>query len=202
VDQWSVASYLSNQGIIVGIDEEHGIAHNKVIVIDRQTVFTGSFNFTKAAEESNAENLLVVSHPETVSQYRANWEIHWGHSKQYKFAGVADNTDPISPEEAAMRDGQRCAVEMTVVHVGINPNNPNQLFLNSRSYYKDVRNFTFVVSRNATPNNFDGWAKFKRYLQGLEGKTIRVIGTVSRYDGRPEIMVENPDQFLLLPGES
>lgn len=36
------------------------IAHNKVMVIDGRTVITGSFNFTKAAEESNAENLLVI----------------------------------------------------------------------------------------------------------------------------------------------
>lgn len=26
----------------------------------RQTVITGSFNFTKAAEEKNAENLLIM----------------------------------------------------------------------------------------------------------------------------------------------
>ena len=30
------------------------------MVIDGKTVLTGSFNFTKAAEENNAENLLVI----------------------------------------------------------------------------------------------------------------------------------------------
>jgi phosphatidylserine/phosphatidylglycerophosphate/cardiolipin synthase-like enzyme len=30
------------------------------MVIDEETVITGSFNFTKAAEEKNAENLLVI----------------------------------------------------------------------------------------------------------------------------------------------
>ena len=34
--------------------------HNKVVFIDGETVITGSFNFTKAAEENNAENLLVI----------------------------------------------------------------------------------------------------------------------------------------------
>jgi phosphatidylserine/phosphatidylglycerophosphate/cardiolipin synthase-like enzyme len=28
-------------------------------VIDQSTVITGSFNFTKAAEEKNAENLII-----------------------------------------------------------------------------------------------------------------------------------------------
>jgi phosphatidylserine/phosphatidylglycerophosphate/cardiolipin synthase-like enzyme len=30
------------------------------MIIDGETVITGSFNFTKAAEENNAENLLVI----------------------------------------------------------------------------------------------------------------------------------------------
>ena len=34
--------------------------HNKIMLIDGDTIITGSFNFTKAAEESNAENLLVL----------------------------------------------------------------------------------------------------------------------------------------------
>ena len=42
------------------IDAEHAIAHNKVMIIDGETVITGSFNFTKAAEENNAENLLII----------------------------------------------------------------------------------------------------------------------------------------------
>jgi phosphatidylserine/phosphatidylglycerophosphate/cardiolipin synthase-like enzyme len=33
--------------------------HNKII-IDRNVIITGSFNFTRAAEEKNAENLLVL----------------------------------------------------------------------------------------------------------------------------------------------
>jgi len=32
-------------------------AHNKVMLIDGVTLVTGSFNFTKAAQERNAENL-------------------------------------------------------------------------------------------------------------------------------------------------
>ena len=42
------------------IDAQHAIAHNKVMVIDGATVITGSFNFTKRAENANAENLLVI----------------------------------------------------------------------------------------------------------------------------------------------
>jgi phosphatidylserine/phosphatidylglycerophosphate/cardiolipin synthase-like enzyme len=49
------------------------------------TLITGSFNFTKAAEEKNAENLLVIKgDPELVKKYRDNFEEHLGHSERYE----------------------------------------------------------------------------------------------------------------------
>jgi len=51
---------MVNAGIPTLIDAQHAIARNKVMVLDGSVVITGSFNFTKAAEESNAENLLII----------------------------------------------------------------------------------------------------------------------------------------------
>ena len=49
------------------------------------TLITGSFNFTKAAEEKNAENLLEIKgEPELVKKYLANFEEHLGHSEKYE----------------------------------------------------------------------------------------------------------------------
>ena len=59
-EKYSADTFLVNAGIQTLIDDQHAIAHNKVMVIDRATVITGSFNFTKAAEEKNAKNLLVI----------------------------------------------------------------------------------------------------------------------------------------------
>ncbi|WP_250638214.1 phospholipase D-like domain-containing protein [Magnetospirillum sp. ME-1] len=53
------------------------------MVLDGGTVITGSFNFTKAAQERNAENLLVIHDPELAAQYEANWKKHAGHSEVY-----------------------------------------------------------------------------------------------------------------------
>ena len=48
------------------------------------TVITGSFNFTKAAEERNAENLLILrGAADLAEQYRANFEAHVAHSRAY-----------------------------------------------------------------------------------------------------------------------
>jgi phosphatidylserine/phosphatidylglycerophosphate/cardiolipin synthase-like enzyme len=62
-EKYSSADFLANQGVPVVIDANHAISHNKVIVIDGETVLTGSFNFTKAAQEKNAENLLIIRDP-------------------------------------------------------------------------------------------------------------------------------------------
>jgi phosphatidylserine/phosphatidylglycerophosphate/cardiolipin synthase-like enzyme len=58
--KYSSASFLMNSGIPTYIDDKHAIAHSKIILIDRAIVITGSFSFTKAAEEKNAENLLII----------------------------------------------------------------------------------------------------------------------------------------------
>jgi phosphatidylserine/phosphatidylglycerophosphate/cardiolipin synthase-like enzyme len=82
-DQYSSADFLANSGIPTKIDAAHAIAHNKVMVIDGETVITGSFNFTKAAEENNAENLLVIHDRKLAERYTRNWEDHAKHSEGY-----------------------------------------------------------------------------------------------------------------------
>ena len=43
-----------------------------------------SFNFTKAAEEKNAENLLIIKSTELVKIYIDNWNKHKEHSDKYE----------------------------------------------------------------------------------------------------------------------
>jgi phosphatidylserine/phosphatidylglycerophosphate/cardiolipin synthase-like enzyme len=86
-DQYSSATFFYNSGIPVKIDSQHAIAHNKVMVIDGETVITGSFNFTKAAEENNAENLLIMHDKKLASLYIKNWEEHAQHSEIYAGRG-------------------------------------------------------------------------------------------------------------------
>jgi phosphatidylserine/phosphatidylglycerophosphate/cardiolipin synthase-like enzyme len=71
--KYSSADYFTNAGISVWVDYKPAIAHNKVMAIDEATLVTGSFNFTKAAEEKNAENLIII-HDEKLSHlYFNNW---------------------------------------------------------------------------------------------------------------------------------
>ncbi len=83
-ERYSEADFLKNEGLQPLIDAEHAIAHNKIIIIDDYLVLTGSFNFTKAAEEHNAENLLVINDPVLARQYADNWRAHAQHSEPYE----------------------------------------------------------------------------------------------------------------------
>jgi phosphatidylserine/phosphatidylglycerophosphate/cardiolipin synthase-like enzyme len=82
-EKYSSADFVAHEGIPTRIDAAHAIAHNKVMVIDGTIVLTGSFNFTKAAEEHNAENLLVIQDPALAEKYAANWKAHAEHSEAY-----------------------------------------------------------------------------------------------------------------------
>lgn len=85
--KYSPADFMANQGIPIKIDARHAIAHNKVMVIDGETVITGSFNFTKAAEENNAENLLVIHDKRLAERYTRNRQDHVQHSDVYTGRG-------------------------------------------------------------------------------------------------------------------
>jgi phosphatidylserine/phosphatidylglycerophosphate/cardiolipin synthase-like enzyme len=83
--RYSAATFLKNAGIPVYIDDKHAIAHNKVMIIDNRVVITGSFNFTYAAENENAENLLIIKdRPEITRAYRENFQRHLRHSMPYR----------------------------------------------------------------------------------------------------------------------
>jgi phosphatidylserine/phosphatidylglycerophosphate/cardiolipin synthase-like enzyme len=81
---------LNGGGIPVFIDSAHdpGLAHNKVMIIDQSIVITGSFNFSKAAESRNAENLLIIKDPALAAAYARNFANHLAHSAPLDAASV------------------------------------------------------------------------------------------------------------------
>ena len=66
---------LVSAGVPVWLDNRFAAAHNKVMVIDGTTVITGSFNFTQAAQNRNAENVLVsLNARKLAAQYSENYQ--------------------------------------------------------------------------------------------------------------------------------
>jgi phosphatidylserine/phosphatidylglycerophosphate/cardiolipin synthase-like enzyme len=83
-EKYTNAPFLAKSGVPIRIDGAHASAHNKVMIIDGETLITGSFNFIKAAEEKNAENLLVIRDKVLAARYVGNWKLHEGHSESYQ----------------------------------------------------------------------------------------------------------------------
>ena len=90
-----LGTLVAQRGIPVFLDALHHIAHNKVMVLDETVLITGSFNFTDAAESSNAENLLTLPDPSAAATYLANWQAHSAHSKPFVLPQQAQA--PLAP---------------------------------------------------------------------------------------------------------
>jgi phosphatidylserine/phosphatidylglycerophosphate/cardiolipin synthase-like enzyme len=80
---------LDRAGARVWLDGSHAAAHDKVVIIDgalpRATVITGSYNFTRAAQRANAENVVIVSGNRAVTdRFVANFEKHRNESTPWR----------------------------------------------------------------------------------------------------------------------
>lgn len=81
--KYVTAKMFKSRGIAVWLDDRHACSHNKVMIIDRGTVITGSYNFTSAAEKRNAENLLIIPSADLAGLYTDNFLSHRQHSRKY-----------------------------------------------------------------------------------------------------------------------
>jgi phosphatidylserine/phosphatidylglycerophosphate/cardiolipin synthase-like enzyme len=90
--RYTSATFLKNHGIDAYIDDRVTIAHNKVMVLDRTSVITGSFNFTTAAQTRNAENVMLLKdEPKIAAAYADNWERRFRQSRPYSQNGVTSS---------------------------------------------------------------------------------------------------------------
>jgi phospholipase D len=77
------AGFVVRAGIPVFIDYRPAIAHNKVIVVDKHIVVTGSYNFTAAAEHRDAENITVIDSAEVASRFLSKLGIAPGRFQNF-----------------------------------------------------------------------------------------------------------------------
>jgi phospholipase D len=80
-DGRSAKDILISNGVAVRIDSPSGIAHNKVIIIDKSRLITGSYNFSQNAYSRNVENMLILYSPSLCEAYIYNWNKRWEVSK-------------------------------------------------------------------------------------------------------------------------
>lgn len=85
LEKHSLANFVANNGVPVRINSRYAALHSKLMVIDEETIETGSFNFTNAAAKRNSENVLVVWHYRSLAQqYLAYWQRLWDEAEPYQ----------------------------------------------------------------------------------------------------------------------
>jgi Phosphatidylserine/phosphatidylglycerophosphate/cardiolipin synthases and related enzymes len=68
------------------VDAKPETAHNNIMIFDQKSVFTGSFNFTRKAEDTNTENgLLIEGDKNIIKSYTDNWLTRYNQSSPDKF---------------------------------------------------------------------------------------------------------------------
>ncbi len=72
---------MKKGGAAVRLDGVNGLMHDKVIILDGETVVLGSYNFTRSANENNDENLLIIHDAGIARQYLAEFERIFAQAK-------------------------------------------------------------------------------------------------------------------------
>ena len=80
--KYSATTYLANNHIPIKLDGNYPIFHHKFMVIDGTTLETGSFNYSAAAANKNAENVLMLWNvPDIASAYDKTWQSLWNEAQ-------------------------------------------------------------------------------------------------------------------------
>jgi len=81
-EQHSALAFLQMYEVPTRINSNYAIMHNKFMIIDGNILQTGSFNYTKAAEFKNAENVLIIREDlGTIAQYTKQWLKLWNEAQ-------------------------------------------------------------------------------------------------------------------------
>ncbi|EPL8678978.1 TPA: phospholipase D family protein [Klebsiella pneumoniae] len=81
--KYSALTFLANHQVSVRLNDRYAIMHNKVMIADHRHVKTGSFNYSAAANKSNAENVLVIrDQPALARAYLKEFERLWAEGKR------------------------------------------------------------------------------------------------------------------------
>jgi phosphatidylserine/phosphatidylglycerophosphate/cardiolipin synthase-like enzyme len=68
------AEYLKRAGVPIYMDGLDGLMHNKVMIFDESVVAAGSYNYTRAADERNDEQILIIESRSIADQFLAEYE--------------------------------------------------------------------------------------------------------------------------------
>jgi hypothetical protein len=83
------ADVLTNEGVPTRIDVARAMAQSLIIDLEGKIVIMGRVTCLEAAQEKNAENVVIIRDQALAAQYTQNWDAHRQPSQPYVGRGVA-----------------------------------------------------------------------------------------------------------------
>jgi cardiolipin hydrolase len=82
----SQITYLIHQGIPVKVlgGKEKGLMNHRFAILDGQKVITGSYDWSRALERWNYENVLILTDSEVVASYQREFDRLWREKRVIK----------------------------------------------------------------------------------------------------------------------
>jgi phosphatidylserine/phosphatidylglycerophosphate/cardiolipin synthase-like enzyme len=78
-------SALANAGVPVRTIDVYPIHHDKVVIVDRIHVQTGSFNYSQSAAKANSENVIVLwNNPDIANAYVDHWVDRFNKGRDFR----------------------------------------------------------------------------------------------------------------------
>jgi phosphatidylserine/phosphatidylglycerophosphate/cardiolipin synthase-like enzyme len=72
-----ITVYIANTKNWTNVESFKAIMHNKFIIVDQETILTGSYNFSKNAENNNRENFIIIKNPLIALKYQEAFDGYW-----------------------------------------------------------------------------------------------------------------------------
>jgi len=75
---------FAGQGLAPCLNTQSPCCHDNLMLIDGRVVITGSFDFTRQAEEENSDSVLIIAgHPALLSACRKHFQDAKSHAKEF-----------------------------------------------------------------------------------------------------------------------
>ncbi|HEY0744463.1 MAG TPA: phospholipase D-like domain-containing protein [Chryseosolibacter sp.] len=76
-DKGSDIQQLAREGITLRMDTSPNHMHHKFMIVDQQSVLTGSYNWTRGAARFNHENIIITKDPATARAFTHEFDKLW-----------------------------------------------------------------------------------------------------------------------------
>lgn len=179
---------LVNAGIPVVVDKRAALMHDKFMIIDTTSVWTGSWNYTKNSTFNNNENTIVFNSPQITALYKAEF------NKMFEQAQFGPHKSPNQLNQVDIPDGS--------VNVYFTPEDDVEPKIIERlsSAQSSIRllafSFTHDAYRDAILEAIKKGVKFQGIIEKTGGAlgefpTLFCAGADTRFDGNSYFLHHN-----------